>query len=83
MTSFFDYDVFRDIKPANFLYDRKRVKFGLVDFGLAQRSHAEAKEIPIPPPICKRKLTSSDLANSMESPPPTKLRKRNSSAECR
>jgi serine/threonine protein kinase len=72
----------RDIKPANFLYDRKRVKFGLVDFGLAQRSNAETKEIPIPAPVCKRKLTSSDLANSMESPPPSKMRKRNSSADC-
>ena len=28
--------VHRDIKPTNFLYDRKRSKFLLVDFGLAQ-----------------------------------------------
>jgi hypothetical protein len=62
------------------LYDRKRVKFGLVDFGLAQLGNTETKEIPIPTPVCKRKLTSSDLANSMESPPPSKIRKRNSSA---
>lgn len=28
--------VHRDVKPANFLYDRMRGKFALVDFGLAQ-----------------------------------------------
>ena len=28
--------IHRDVKPGNFLYDRKRKKFALVDFGLAQ-----------------------------------------------
>ena len=61
-----------DIKPANFLYDRKKKLFKLVDFGLAQRTGEsdESKEPKARHPQCKRKLTSSDLANSMESPPP-------------
>ena len=61
-----------DIKPANFLYDRKKKIFKLVDFGLAQRTGEtiENKEPIARHPQCKRKLTSSDLANSMESPPP-------------
>ena len=61
-----------DIKPANFLYDRKKKIFKLVDFGLAQRTGetTENKEPQSRHPQCKRKLTSSDLANSMESPPP-------------
>jgi serine/threonine protein kinase len=79
--------IHRDIKPANFLYDRSRGVFKLVDFGLAQRvgeagqvserrtaaaAVATAAFISAPPqPQCKRKLTSSDLANSMESPPPS------------
>ena len=36
-----------DIKPANFLYDRKKKIFKLVDFGLAQRTgevNLEGKE---------------------------------------
>jgi serine/threonine protein kinase len=78
--------IHRDIKPANFLYDRSRGVFKLVDFGLAQRvgeagqvserrtaaAAVTAAFISAPPqPQCKRKLTSSDLANSMESPPPS------------
>ena len=46
--------------------------FRLVDFGLAQRTGEPglAPEVTkIRTPQCKRKLTSSDLANSMESPP--------------
>jgi len=64
--------IHRDIKPANFLYDRKKKIFKLVDFGLAQRTGetTENKEPQSRHPQCKRKLTSSDLANSMESPPP-------------
>ena len=64
--------IHRDIKPANFLYDRKKKIFKLVDFGLAQRmGERELKVASISKhPQCKRKLTSSDLANSMESPPP-------------
>ena len=68
--------IHRDIKPANFLYDRKKKLFKLVDFGLAQRvgetscGNKTAVEV-LRPPQCKRKLTSSDLANSMESPPST------------
>jgi cell division control protein 7 len=34
--------IHRDVKPANFLYDCKRFKFGLVDFGLAQRVNADS-----------------------------------------
>ena len=75
--------IHRDIKPANFLYDRKRKIFRLVDFGLAQKSDggqvkegsAIVKE-PSSRPSCKRKLTSSDLANSMESPPCQSSKKR-------
>ena len=69
--------IHRDIKPANFLYDRKKKLFKLVDFGLAQKTGTTAngqgdgpKEPRSRHPQCKRKLTSSDLANSMESPPP-------------
>ena len=64
--------IHRDIKPANFLYDRKKKIFKLVDFGLAQRvgETSTSKEPKAKHPQCKRKLTSSDLANSMESPPP-------------
>merc|ERR1719340_344085 len=29
--------IHRDIKPSNFLYDRQKRRYGLVDFGLAQR----------------------------------------------
>ena len=29
--------IHRDIKPANFLYDPVKKRFGLVDFGLAQK----------------------------------------------
>ena len=28
--------IHRDVKPANFLFDRRHRKFALVDFGLAQ-----------------------------------------------
>ena len=46
--------------------------FRLVDFGLAQRT-GDPGFVPevtkVRTPQCKRKLTSSDLANSMESPP--------------
>lgn len=70
--------IHRDIKPANFLYDRKRKIFRLVDFGLAQKTDSDGGQVkegsvlvkePSSRPSCKRKLTSSDLANSMESPP--------------
>ena len=30
------FNIFRDIKPSNFLYDRENKKYALVDFGLAQ-----------------------------------------------
>lgn len=65
--------IHRDIKPANFLYDRKKKLFKLVDFGLAQRMNSTSYQEPklAKHPQCKRKLTSSDLANSMESPPPS------------
>lgn len=65
--------IHRDIKPANFLYDRKKKLFKLVDFGLAQRENSSTYQEPKARvhPQCKRKLTSSDLANSMESPPPS------------
>lgn len=35
--------IHRDVKPSNFLYDRKRGKYLLVDFGLAQeyKPHVE------------------------------------------
>ena len=29
--------IHRDVKPANFLYDPVKKKFGLIDFGLAQK----------------------------------------------
>ncbi len=69
--------IHRDIKPANFLYDRKKGEFALVDFGLAQKMGDEAlaaletKSKEVKTPSCKRKLTSSDLADSNESPPPS------------
>ena len=73
--------IHRDIKPANFLFDRKRKIFRLVDFGLAQKTdQVQVKEgtvkEPSSVPSCKRKLTSSDLANSMESPPGQSCKKR-------
>ena len=71
--------IHRDIKPANFLYDRKKKIFKLVDFGLAQRledSYKVDKDPKARHPQCKRKLTSSDLANSMDSPPPCPSDKR-------
>ena len=37
--------IHRDIKPANFLYDPLRKKFGLIDFGLAQKGPV----VPISP----------------------------------
>ena len=56
-----------------------------MDFGLAQRTGEteggnivkEPSSSSRGPPSCKRKLTSSDLANSMESPPGNKKQKLN------
>ena len=70
--------IHRDIKPANFLYNRTKGEFALVDFGLAQKMGGEVlsptaggKGDTMTTPNCKRKLTSSDLADSNESPPPS------------
>jgi hypothetical protein len=60
--------IHRDVKPANFLYDRRNGRFCLVDFGLAQRTGETLKEKPLPPPACKRKFDSSDLESSSGSP---------------
>ncbi|XP_048005456.1 cell division cycle 7-related protein kinase-like isoform X2 [Leguminivora glycinivorella] len=38
--------IHRDVKPSNFLYDRERRRYALVDFGLAQHTAAP----PQPPP---------------------------------
>ncbi|XP_063372563.1 cell division cycle 7-related protein kinase-like [Cydia amplana] len=38
--------IHRDVKPSNFLYDRERRRYALVDFGLAQHTAAPAQ----PPP---------------------------------
>ena len=37
--------IHRDVKPANFLYDRHNKRFALIDFGLAQRF------TPVQPPV--------------------------------
>ena len=36
--------IHRDVKPSNFLYDRRAGKFLLVDFGLAQEYKEEVNE---------------------------------------
>jgi serine/threonine protein kinase len=57
--------IHRDVKPANFMYNRARRRFALVDFGLAQLT-GQVQERALAPasPACKRRLTSSDLANT-------------------
>ena len=61
-----------DIKPANFLYDRQRRRYGLVDFGLAQRGQPPISNrctLPDPNlPECKRKLDSSELTGEQQEP---------------
>ncbi|ELU15498.1 hypothetical protein CAPTEDRAFT_177668 [Capitella teleta] len=37
--------VHRDVKPSNFLFDRKLKKYALVDFGLADANHLDKKPI--------------------------------------
>ena len=59
--------IHRDVKPANFLFDRRRRQFALVDFGLAQRTDEPPPEKKMSPPNCKRKFSSSDL-DSQSSP---------------
>jgi len=66
--------IHRDIKPANFLYDPAKKKFGLVDFGLAQKGDAvpltaatstsENKGIK-----CKRKLDDRDYCGNSHQKP--------------
>ena len=58
--------IHRDVKPANFLFDRRRRQFALVDFGLAQRTDEPPPEKKMSPPNCKRKFSSSDLADSQQ-----------------
>lgn len=60
--------IHRDVKPSNFLYNRKHKRFSLVDFGLAQRLNGvsgktETKE---PEPLPK------DLEPSSQNPPSRK-----------
>lgn len=47
--------IHRDVKPSNFLYDRKQGKYLLVDFGLAQ----VYKEEVIPPSEAKPQLADA------------------------
>ena len=47
--------IHRDVKPGNFLYDRKKKKFALVDFGLAQWESEYSHEME---KGCKRKPES-------------------------
>ena len=64
--------IHRDVKPANFLFDRRRRQFALVDFGLAQRTDEPPPEKKMSPPNCKRKISSSDLADSSQQSSPAK-----------
>lgn len=53
--------IHRDVKPSNFLYNRKQQKFLLVDFGLAQdisgRVRAALKDVPTEDKTSKRRLS--------------------------
>ncbi|KAK7079123.1 Cell division control protein 7 [Halocaridina rubra] len=55
--------IHRDVKPANFLYNRKHRRYSLVDFGLAQEVSSLNKiggnQFPSPPTINTPHLTSN------------------------
>lgn len=58
-----EFDVIhRDVKPSNFLHDRKNHKFLLVDFGLAQSLDKDADSTKSIKNMCKEK--SSDKSNN-------------------
>lgn len=57
--------IHRDVKPSNFLYNRKMKSWLLVDFGLAQK----AKEPPLPSPCSKRRDDREEENN-----PPKRLK---------
>ncbi|XP_063633496.1 LOW QUALITY PROTEIN: cell division cycle 7-related protein kinase-like [Cydia splendana] len=43
--------IHRDVKPSNFLYDRERRRYALVDFGLAQHTAAPTQPPPAHQPL--------------------------------
>ncbi|XP_011307008.1 cell division cycle 7-related protein kinase [Fopius arisanus] len=62
--------IHRDVKPSNFLYDRRNKRYLLVDFGLAQVYRDEKKKISEPPPLetycVKRKRTNENKRQLLE-----------------
>ena len=66
--------VHRDVKPGNFLFDRQRKKFLLVDFGLAQWESELQGEVAAPASKgSKRKLESPGTTEGSSKKPRTPL----------